>query len=124
MGTEHDPDFPAFNASKDALGPLKVSGWDKKFARYWDKGTTTTRASPMDKCEAGRKEQIHSSTNIVLPPFSPRLFDHPSAFSIIAVQGAALMLVGRHDGVVTSRDCVSLDSTSARHGTILAAVRA
>lgn len=87
----------------------------------------------MNKCEALQERrsrskeqlgQIHSSTNTILPSFISRLFDHPSAFSIIAVRGAALMLMGCHNGVMTSRDYVGLGSTSARRRTMVAAVRA
>ena len=53
-----------------------------------------------------------------------RLFDYPSAFGIIAARGAGLVLVGCHNGVMTSRDGVSPDSTRTRRCTMIAAVGA
>jgi hypothetical protein len=53
-----------------------------------------------------------------------RLFDHPSAFGVIAVGGAVLMLMSCHNGVVTSRDGVRPDSTRARLCTTVTAIGA
>ena len=51
-----------------------------------------------------------------------RLFDYPSAFSIVAVRGAVLVRLGCHNGVMTSRDGVSPDNT--RRCAMVAAVGA
>jgi len=135
MDTKHDPGFPSMNHQQGQIRRVGSIGMGQKFCKALDREMTTTRASPINKCEALQerrsrpKEQlapIHSSINIIQPPFTTRLFDNPSAFSIAAVRGASLMLVGCHDGVMTSRDSVRPDSTRARagHCTIVAAVGA
>ena len=80
----------------------------------------------MNKIEAEEADQRNNlaKSAALLPPFMSRLFDYPSAFGIIAARGAVLVLVGRHDGVMTPRDGVVSDSTRTRGCTMIAAVGA